>query len=140
MTCYDAEALLLEALDDALAAPVRRALDGHLATCARCAAFSADMRAVDAALMAALPQPVVPPSIAPNVRTRVRRERRAALRDSLPDLVHLAGCTIATALAAALLPIDASATVAAGVAFTCVSYMCLAVVRWSLESIEQPDW
>ena len=140
MTCHEAEELLLEALDDALAVPVRRALDGHLATCARCAAFAVDMRTVDAALMAALPQPVVPPSIAVNVRTRVRRERRAAFRESLPDLVHLAGCSVATSIAAALLPIDATVTIAAGVAFTCVSYMCLAVVRWSLESIEQPDW
>ena len=140
MTCHEAEELLLEALDDALAAPVRRALDGHLATCARCAAFAVDMRTVDAALMAALPQPVVPPSIAVNVRTRVRRERRAAFRESLPDLIHLAGCSVATSIAAALLPIDATATIAAGVAFTCVSYMCLAVVRWSLEAADQPDW
>jgi anti-sigma factor RsiW len=140
VTCPEAEELLLEALDDVLAAPVRRALDGHLATCARCAAFAVDMRAVDAALMAALPQPVVPPSIAVNVRARVRRERRAAFRESLPDLIHLAGCSVATSIAAALLPIDATATIAAGVAFTCVSYLCLAVVRWSLESIEHPDW
>lgn len=140
MTCLEAEELLLEAMDNALGAPVRRALDGHLATCARCAAFAVDMRTVDAALMAGLPQPVVPTSIAANVRTRVRRERRAAFRESLPDLVHLAGCSVATSIAAALLPIDATVTIAAGVAFTCVSYMCLAVVRWSLESIEQPDW
>ena len=33
MTCLEAEELLLEAIDDTLAAPVRRALDGHLATC-----------------------------------------------------------------------------------------------------------
>jgi anti-sigma factor RsiW len=140
MTCHDAEELLLEALDDALAAPVRRALDGHLATCARCAAFAVEMRTVDAALMAALPQPAVPPSIAVNVRTRIRRERRAAFHENLPDLIHLAGCSVATSVAAALLPVDATATIAAGAAFTCVSYLCLAVVRWSLESIEQPDW
>ena len=140
MTCDEAEELLLEALDDALAAPVSRALDGHLATCARCAAFAVDMRTVDAALMAGLPQPVVPPSIAVNVRTRVRRERRAAFRENLPDLIHLAGCSVATLGATVLLPVDATATIAAGAAFTCVSYMCLAVVRWSLESIEQPDW
>ncbi len=140
MTCLEAEELLLEAIDDTLAAPVRRALDGHLATCARCAAFAVDVRAVDAALMAALPQPAVPPSIAVKVRTRVRRERRAAFRESLPDLIHLAGCSVATSIAAALLPIDAAATIAAGAAFTCVSYMCLAAMRWSLESIEQPDW
>jgi anti-sigma factor RsiW len=140
MTCLEAEELLLEAIDDTLAAPARRALDGHLATCARCAAFAVDMRTVDAALMAALPPPAVPPSIAVKVRTRVRRERRAAFRESLPDLIHLAGCSVATSIAAALLPVDAAATIGAGAAFTCVSYMCLAVVRWWLESIEQPDW
>lgn len=140
MTCIEAEELLLEAMDEALAAPVRRALDGHVATCVRCAAFAVDMRTVDTALTAALSQPVVPPSIAANVRTRVRRARGAAFRENLPDLVHLAGCSVATSIAAALLPVDATATIAVGVAFTCVSYMCLAVVRWSLEAIEQPDW
>lgn len=140
MTCLEAEDLLLDSMDDPLAAPVRRALDGHLASCARCAAFAANMRTLDAALTAALPQPVVPPSIAMGVRTRVRRERRAAFRESLPDVIHLAGCSVATSIAATVLPIDAAATIAAGVAFTCVSYMCLAVMRWSLESIEQPDW
>jgi len=83
---------------------------------------------------------VVPASIAVTVRARVRRERRAAIRESLPDVIHLTGCTVATLLSAALLPIEASVTIAAGVGFTCVTYMVMAVMRWSIEAAEQPDW
>jgi anti-sigma factor RsiW len=140
MTCLEAEEQLLEAMDGALAGPERQALDGHVATCARCTAFAASLRAVDAALTAALPQPVVPPSIAVTVRARVRRERRAAIRESLPDLIHLAGCSVATLLSAALLPIEAPVTIAAGVGFTCVTYAVMALMRWSIEAAEQPDW
>jgi anti-sigma factor RsiW len=140
MTCPEAEELLLEAMDDALAGPVRQALDAHLTTCARCPAFAASLLAVDAALAAALPQPVVPASIAMTVRARVRRERRAAIRESLPDLIHLTGCSVATLLCAALLPIEASVTIATGVGFTCVTYVFMVAMRWSIEAAEQPDW
>ena len=140
ITCLDAEEHLLEALDSTLPGDVRLALDHHLSTCIQCTDFAARLRAVDARLAVALRPTPPPASIAMTVRARVRRERQAAFRESLPDLIHLAGCSVATSVAAALLPVDATATIAAGAAFTCVSYMCLAVVRWSLESIEQPDW
>ena len=89
---------------------------------------------------AALSPPPVPPSIAAVVRARVRQERRAGLRESLPDVIHLAGCTVATLLSAAVLPIDAPVTIVAGAGFTCVTYVFMAVMRWTLESFEQPDW
>jgi anti-sigma factor RsiW len=140
MTCLEAEELLLEAMDGALAGPVRHALDGHVGTCTRCSDFAASLVAVDVALAAALPPPTIPASIAVTVRARVRRERRAAIRENLPDLIHLAGCSVATLLSAALLPIEASTTIAAGVGFTCVTYVCMTAMRWSMEAAEQPDW
>ena len=140
MTCLEAEELLLESLDETAAAGVRRALDDHLATCEGCTAFAVSLRAMDAQLTAALP-PVLPPlTLAANVRTRIRRERRAAVSESLPDLIHLAGCSVATLLSAALLPIDAPLTIAAGIGFTCVTYVFMAVMRWSIEAASQPDW
>lgn len=140
MTCVEAEDLLLEALDDAPAVDVRRALDLHVTSCASCAAFAASMRAMDVRLSAALPPLPAPASIAAAVRLRQHRERFDALRDNLPDIIHFAGCGAATVLSAALLPVEASVTLAVGVAVTCFTYVVMAVVRSSLEAADQPDW
>ena len=53
--------------------------------------------------------------------------------------MHLAGCSVTTLLSAALLPIEAPLTIAAGIGFTCVTYVFMAVMRWSIEAVEQPD-
>jgi anti-sigma factor RsiW len=140
MTCPEAEELLLESFDGPPFPVVRRALDAHVAGCRACSAFAAQLRAVDAELAAVLKPPAVPTSLAAGVRTRVRRERIAALAESLPDIIHLVGCGAATAVSAALLPFDAAVTIAAGLGFTCVTYVFMAVVRWSIESLNQPDW
>lgn len=140
MTCHEAEELLLESFDEPLVLVVRRALDAHVAGCRACSAFAAQLRAVDAELAAVLTPPAVPASLAPAIRTRVRRERITALGESLPDIIHLAGCGAATVVSAALLPFDAPITIAAGLGFTCVTYVFMAVVRWSLEATGQPDW
>jgi len=140
MTCHEAEELLLESFDEPPGPVVRRALDAHVAGCRACSAFAAQLRAVDAELAAVLTPPAVPASLAPGIRTRVRRERIAALAENLPDIIHLAGCGAATVVSAALLPFDARITIAAGLGFTCVTYVFMAVVRWSIESLNQPDW
>jgi len=140
MNCREAEELLLDSLDERVPDHVRRVLEGHLSTCTSCSAFAASARAVDAQLTAALLPAVPPPSIATNLRTRIRRERRTAFNENLPDLIHLTGCGVSTILCAALLPVDPTVSLAAGVGFTCVSYVFMAVVRWSLEAAGQPDW
>jgi hypothetical protein len=140
MTCQEAEELLLESFDEAPAPVLRRALDAHVAGCRECSAFAAQLRAVDAELATVLTPPAVPASLAPAIQARVRRERIAALAENLPDIIHLAGCGAATVLSAALLPFDARITIAAGLGFTCVTYVFMALVRWSIESLDQPDW
>jgi anti-sigma factor RsiW len=140
MTCHQAEELLFESFDDDLGVEARRTLDRHLATCDACSALAAQLRTVDARLTAAFPSVLAPPSIAEGVRREQRRERLGALREGLPDVIHLAGCGVATAVSALLLPVEASTTLSVGVAFTCFSYLLMAVVRSSLEAAEQPDW
>jgi hypothetical protein len=140
MTCQEAEDLLLESFDEAPAPVLRRALDAHVAGCHGCSAFAAQLRAVDVELAAVLQPPAVPASLAPGIHARVRRERIAALAENLPDLIHLAGCGAATVVSAALLPFDAPITVAAGLGFTCVTYVFMALVRWSIETTTDPDW
>jgi anti-sigma factor RsiW len=140
IACLEAEEHLLEALDGVLPDDVRLALDHHLSTCVRCTDFAARLRAVDAQLATAFRPTPPPASIAMTVRARVRRERQAAVRESLPDLIHLAGCTVITLLSAALLPIEASVTIAAGIGVTCVTYVGMAVMRWSIEAAAQSDW
>jgi hypothetical protein len=140
MTCHEAEELLLESFDEAPPPVLRRALDAHVAGCRQCSAFAAQLRTVDAELTAVLKPPAVPASLAPAIRARVRRERIAAVTDNLPDIIHLAGCGLATLVSAALLPFDPPVTIAAGLGFTCVTYVLMAVVRWSIESLDQPYW
>jgi anti-sigma factor RsiW len=140
MTCAQAEEHLLEAVDGKLPAGVQREMERHVASCTACTAFAARLHAVDAQLVAALPPLTAPASIAVAVRRQMRKDRSATLGDSLPDLIHLAGCAAATLVSAALLPVEASITLAAGASFTCFTYVVMAVVRWSLEQVEQPDW
>jgi anti-sigma factor RsiW len=140
MTCGEAEELLLESFDERLSPVVRRALDVHVASCHRCSVFAAQLRTVDTELAIALTPPATPAALAPAVRAQVRRERAAAMVESLPDILHLGGCGVATLVSAALLPFDAPITIAAGLGFTCVSYVFMAMVRWSIEAAGQPDW
>jgi hypothetical protein len=140
MTCQDAEELLLESFDEAPAPVLRRALDAHVAGCRECSAFAAQLRVVDTELAAVLTPPAVPASLAPGIHARVRRERIAALAENLPDIIHLAGCGAATVASAALLPFDARITIAAGIGLTCITYVFMALVRWSIETTGQPDW
>ena len=140
MTCAQAEDHLLESIDGPLAADLRRAVDRHVSSCTSCATFAARLHAVDAQLVAALPPMAAPESIARGVRRQQRTDRHAALVDGLPDVIHLAGCSIATVLSAMLLPIDPQVTLAAGVAVTGFTYVVMAVVRSSLEAVDQPDW
>ena len=140
MTCREAEELLLESFDELPVPVVRRALEAHVAGCRACSAFAAQLRAVDAELAAVLTPPAVPASLAPGIHARVRRERITALAENLPDIIHLAGCGAATVVSAALLPFDAPITVAAGLGFTCVTYVFMALVRWSIETTADPDW
>ena len=140
MTCQEAEEMLLESFDEPATPVVRRALDAHVAGCRACSAFAAQLRAVDAKLAAILKAPAVPASRAPGIRGRVRRERVAALTENLPDIIHLAGCGAVTVGCAALLPFDPRITIAAGLGITCVTYVFMALVRWSIESLNQPDW
>lgn len=140
MTCREAEELLLESFDETPAPVLRRALDAHVAGCLGCSAFAAELRAVDTELAAVLQPPAVPASLAPAVRARVRRERIAGLAENLPDIIHLAGCGATTVASAALLPFDPAVTIAAGIGLTCITYVFMAVVRWSIETTGQPDW
>jgi hypothetical protein len=140
MTCAQAEGHLLDSIDEPLAAAEQRAVDLHLSSCDGCREFAAQLHAVDAQLSLALPPVTAPASIADAVHRQQRDDKRAALRDSLPDVIHLTGCAAATILSAAFLPVEAPVTVAAGIAFTCFTYLVMAIVRSSLDAVEQPDW
>ncbi len=137
---FSIAAMLLESLDAPLPVEVRRAVDLHVSSCAGCGALATGLRAIDLELVAALPPTAAPASIAAGVRRQQQSDRLSVLAESLPDVIHLAGCAAATILSAVLLPIEASVTLAAGAAFTCFSYAVMAIVRSSLEAAEQPDW
>ena len=140
MTCTQVEEYLLESIDEPLAGDVRRAVDRHVASCAACGSFAAQLRDIDAQLSSALPPISAPPSIVEGLRRQQHADRVTAFTETLPDVIHLAGCAIATVLSAALLPIDPPVTLTAGVAVTCFTYVVMVIVRSSLEAVDQPDW
>ena len=66
MTCADYELLIGDAVDGALEPAQQRALDAHLATCARCRALAEDFRTIRAVSQTL--EPHVPP---PHVWNRI---------------------------------------------------------------------
>ena len=140
MTCAQAEEHLLDSIDAPLAATEQRAVDLHHSSCDGCREFAAQLHAVDAQLSMALPPVAAPASIAVAVHRQQHEDRRAALAGNLPDLIHLTGCAVATILSAVFLPVEAPVTLATGIAFTCFTYLVMAIVRSSLEAVDQPDW
>jgi anti-sigma factor RsiW len=144
MNCDQAEELLFESYDVELkfrAADVSsETLQRHLATCDACSELAAQLRVVDARLSAVLRPITAPASIAAGVRRHQRQERQARVRESLPDIIHLAGCGAATLLSALLLPVEISLTISVGITFTGLTYMALALMRSSLDAAEQTDW
>ena len=66
----------------------------------------------------------------------MRRDPVPVWPDFLPDLAHLAGCAVATGVAAFVLPVPAASVILAGAAFTGVTYFLQTVLRTSLEWLE----
>ena len=73
------------------------------------------------------------PSFRSALWARVRLEQRRAWMDAMPDVIHLVGCGIATAMSAFVLPFDAARVVMAGLMGTSVTYLLLGAVRSSFE-------
>jgi hypothetical protein len=131
MDCPKVQEAILEALTTT--APLSQYLEQHVAGCATCARFSAHQIIFDSRLSAMFTPSEPSPSFRSTLWARVRLEQRRAWMDAMPDLVHLAGCGIATATCAFVLPFDTAGVFMAGLMSTSVSYLLLGAVRSSFE-------
>ena len=136
MDCQKAQESILASLVEPLEAGRREAMENHLAACGACRRFAEVQRALDARLAVAVPAACLSAGFRASLRERIRRDPVSAWPDFLPELAHLAGCSIAVALSVFLLPLPAGNVILAGVAFTGLTYFLQTVLRTSLEEPE----
>jgi hypothetical protein len=136
MDCQEAQERILEALVEPLGADQRQVMDNHIATCGTCRRFAEIQRVLDARLVAAVPAARLSAGFRTSLRERIQRDPVSAWPDFLPDLAHLAGCSVATGVAVFLLPLPAGSVILAGAALTGLTFFLQAVLRASLDGLE----
>jgi hypothetical protein len=132
MDCRTAQEQILECLDAAVWPVEMRA---HVSQCEACAAFLRVQTSVDRRLTAALAAPRLSTAFRPALRRRMITERPSWLRETLPDILHFTGWSVATAACAALLTIDRTFVLVAGAGAALSSYVLLTLIRSSLEEL-----
>ena len=132
MDCRTAQEHILECLD-AAGWPVE--VRAHVSQCGACAAFLQVQTGVDRRLTAALAAPRLSTAFRPALRRRMIAERPSWVRETLPDILHFTGWSVATAACAALLTIDPAFVLVAGAGAALSSYVLLTLIRSSLEEL-----
>jgi predicted anti-sigma-YlaC factor YlaD len=136
MDCQAVRHAMLEALDDAHDATRSSGIDAHVAECAECQAFSRRLQLVDARLSRAFEPPEPRPALRAGVLRQIGREKRAAWLESLPDVLHFAGCAAATGISVAVVPVAALTTLAVGTTVSLFAYVAMCSLRSSLRESE----
>ena len=136
MNCTEAEERILEALDSALDAGRRDALEAHLDVCPGCRIFRETQLTLDRALAVRLAPPVPGPGFDARLMLAVRAGRAGELWELAPDLLHLAGGAVVTLVAALALPFDRAVILATGGAATGLSYGLFAWARMWLNEMD----
>jgi predicted anti-sigma-YlaC factor YlaD len=132
MDCRLAQEQILECLDAAVWPVEVRA---HVSQCEACAAFLRVQTSVDRRLTTALAAPRLSTAFRPALRRKMIAERPSWLRDTLPDILHFTGWSVATAAGAVLLTIDPAFVLVAGASAALSSYVLLTLIRSSLEEL-----
>lgn len=132
MDCTEAEAALLQSLEESLPVARLAGLRVHVAGCLQCQRFEIAHRDLDHRLEAM----VCPPEMSRSFRTDLFRRIRSDAKPvwtATPDIVHFVTCGVATALCAVLLPFHASMTLGVGAVATSAVYFLMTIVRDALE-------
>jgi len=131
MNCKQARGILLGSFTGPVLGEVQLLTEDHIASCEACRWFAEVQQTLDARLTAG----VRPVSLSAGFRSTLRR--RLAQRsvpswpESLPDVAHLVGCALGTALLMVVVPQYSRTVLLAGSGFTAVTYFVQAVVRSS---------
>jgi hypothetical protein len=136
MDCQEAQESILESLVEPLGTDQRQAMDNHIATCGPCRRFAEFQRVLDARLAGAVPTVRMSSGFRTSLRERMRRDPVSAWPEFLPDLAHLAGCSVATGVSVFLSPLPVWSVILASAAFTGLTFFLQAVLRASLDGLE----
>jgi predicted anti-sigma-YlaC factor YlaD len=136
MDCREAQERILDDVDGASVFEDRPEMMAHLAGCASCTKFAETQRTLHTRLASILSPPDLSPEFRAELRQRIRREPARLWPDSLPDIVHLASCGVATIICAALLPYHPAEVLAVGAGVTVVTYVIQSVIRTLFEVLE----
>ena len=132
MECLDAQERILDSPD------VRAAdVNDHLSFCASCRGFAEIQWTLDRQLSALVPRHELSPAFRVALARRIRQESVSSWPEFLPDVAHLAGCVCAIALLLVLRTYPAGQVTMIGVAFTLLTYFIQAVLRGTVESLEE---
>jgi len=129
MDCREAREHILEGFADVVAE--------HTAQCADCRSFRETQAELDRQLSAVISAPSLSPRFRSALMTKIRAQPSAAWPEFLPDVAHLAGGVGATLACVLLVPFSAGQVVAAGAAFTAVTYFVQCLIRDALETWEE---
>ena len=137
MNCEQMRQTVQESFDGPIRADLRLAMDNHLATCDACRHFAEVQQMVDARLTEAL----APPSLSAGFRRSLLQNLEdhpiaPTWSESLPDIAHLAGCALAILVLLLVLPQYSRTLLVTGAGFTTVTYFLQAVLRTSLETLD----
>jgi hypothetical protein len=99
MNCHEAEAAILNALDQTPASPGNTTLSQHLAVCERCRDFAARQRELDAALTHRLSTPALPPGFRERVLNAIATIPAPAAEPAAQDQRRQAETELAALLA-----------------------------------------
>jgi len=136
MRCQAAQELILESLDCRLDGEQQNSVESHIAQCEMCRSFREAQLVLDGALAAHYVAPQLGSTFRTTLAHRISGEKRRALQEWLPDLVHLGGGIVATAVCFLWLPVSPTAVLTVGIALTFVSYVLQTMFRFWLEDLE----
>lgn len=139
MDCDHVQEQIFEYLEAGVPAAASRDIEAHLGGCEACTAFAARQRTLDARLTAMFTAPELSSAFRHSVRARVRRETMSVWWDSLPDILHFAGCGLVTLLCVIVLPFESMMIVGTGATIAFASYALLTTIRHSFEEADLAD-
>jgi anti-sigma factor RsiW len=140
MECHEVQELILESFEVTSSSERSRRIDAHVSTCEECSRFASAQRALDDRLSALLlPAPALSLASRAALRARIHEEAAPARADALPEVVHFGSFAIATLVMAAVLPVSAATVILIGSLLAIVSYVCLSVIRDSMDDVLGAD-
>ena len=136
MNCEQVRESALDSLDGPMGAGPRLLMEKHVATCDACRRFTELQQRIDARLTAAVPVASLSPGFRRSLQQKIDASAASSWSESLPDIAHLAGCALAILVLLLVLPQYSRTLLVTGAGFTTVTYFLQAVLRTSLETLD----